>query len=154
MIPSVRSIRLRLVDLVLLVAVLIAAPLTQASAAVSMMVVREARIRLPPPGAPTAAGYAVITNASRQDDRLLGADSPAAASVEIHTMSMAGGIMRMRPVAEGLPIGSGRTVRLAEGGYHLMFISPKRPLTSGQNVAATLRFERAGPVAVTFKVLP
>jgi copper(I)-binding protein len=145
---------LRLVDLVLLVAVLIAAPLTQASAAVSMMVVREARIRLPPPGAPTAAGYAVITNASRQDDRLLGADSPAAASVEIHTMSMAGGIMRMRPVAEGLPIGSGRTVRLAEGGYHLMFISPKRPLTSGQNVAATLRFERAGPVAVTFKVLP
>jgi copper(I)-binding protein len=62
--------------------------------------------------------------------------------------------MRMRPVAEGLPIGSGRTLRLAEGGYHLMFVSPKRPLTSGQMVPATLRFERAGPVAVAFKVLP
>jgi copper(I)-binding protein len=74
--------------------------------------------------------------------------------VEIHTMSMAGGIMRMRPVAEGLPIGSGRTVRFAEGGYHFMFISPKQPLKSGQTVPATLRFEHAGPVVVAFKVLP
>ena len=117
-----------------------------------MMVVRDARIRTPPPGAPTAAGYAIITNASRQDDRLLGADSPAAASVEIHAMSMAGGIMRMRPVAEGLPVGSGRTVRLAEGGYHFMFVSPTRPLRLGQIVAVTLRFERAGRVPVAFKV--
>jgi copper(I)-binding protein len=144
---------LRSIPLVLLATALVAAPLAQAAAG-SMMVVRDARIRFPPPGAPTAAGYAVITNASRRDDRLLGADSPAAASVEIHTMSMAGGIMRMRPVAEGLPIGSGRTLRLAEGGYHLMFVSPKRPLKRGDTVAATLRFEHAGPVAVTFKVLP
>ena len=145
---------MRSIPLVLLAAALVSAPLTQAAPAGSLMVVRDARIRVPPPGAPTAAGYAVITNASRQDDRLIGASSPAAASVEVHAMSMAGGIMRMRPVAEGLPIGSGRTVRLAEGGYHLMFISPKRPLTNGQTVAATLRFEHAGLVAVAFKVLP
>ena len=144
---------MRSLSLVLLATTLVAAPFAQAAPG-SMMVVRDARIRLPPPGAPTAAGYAVITNASRRDDRLLGADSPAAASVEIHTMSMAGGIMRMRPVAEGLPIGSGRTLRLAEGGYHLMFVSPERPLISGQMVPATLRFEHAGSVAVTFKVLP
>ena len=67
-------------------------------------------------------------------------------------MSMTGGVMRMRPVAGGLAIGAGRTVRFAEGGYHLMFISPKRPLKSGQTVAATLRFEHAGPVVVAFKV--
>ncbi len=146
---------LRSIPLVLLATALAAASLVQAApAAKSMMVVRDARIRVPPPGAPTAAGYAVITNASRQDDRLIGASSPAAASVEVHAMSMAGGIMRMRPVAEGLPIGSGRTIRLAEGGYHLMFISPTRPLKRGDTVAATLRFEHAGPVAVAFKVLP
>jgi copper(I)-binding protein len=144
---------LRSIDVVLLSCALVAAPLAQAAAA-SMMVVRDARIRPPPPGAPTAAGYAVITNASRQDDRLLSADSPAAASVEIHSMSMAGGIMRMRPVEGGLPIGSGRTVRLVEGGYHFMFVSPKRPLKTGQAVAATLRFEHAGPVAVSFRVGP
>jgi copper(I)-binding protein len=143
---------LRSIDLVLLATALVAAPLTQTLAAGSMMVVRNARIRTPPPGAPTAAGYAVITNASRRDDRLLGADSPAAASVELHSMTMAGGIMRMRPVEGGLPIASGRTVRLAEGGYHFMFISPKRLLKSGQSVPATLRFQHAGPVAVVFKV--
>jgi copper(I)-binding protein len=146
------SHRLRSIDLVLLATVLVAAPLAQASAAQSMMVVRDARIRVPPPGAPTAAGYAVITNASRQDDRLLGAESPAAASVEIHEMSMTGGIMRMRPVADGLPIGAGRTVRLAEGGYHFMFVSPKRQLKSGQTVPVTLRFQHAGRVPVAFKV--
>jgi copper(I)-binding protein len=145
---------LRSVALFLLATALAAAPLVEAAPARSMMVVRDARIRVPPPGAPTAAGYAVITNASRQDDRLIGASSPAAASVEVHAMSMAGGIMRMRPVAEGLPIGSGRTIRLAEGGYHLMFISPTRPLKRGDTVAATLRFEHAGPVAVAFKVVP
>ena len=145
---------MRSIDLVLLATTLVAAPLAQAAAAGSMMVVRDARIRTPPPGAPTAAGYAVITNASRRDDVLLGASSPAAARVEIHSMSMAGGVMRMRPVAEGLSVGSGRTVRLAEGGYHFMFVSPKRPLKSGQMVAATLRFLHAGPVAAVFKVGP
>ena len=117
-----------------------------------MIVVRDARIPTPPPAAPTAAGYAVITNASRGDDRLLSVDSPAATSVEIHQMSMNGAIMRMRGVAGGLPVGSGRTVRLAEGGYHLMFISPKRPLMNGERVGATFHFERAGPVQVLFKV--
>ena len=145
---------MRSIDLFLLGAALVSAPIVQAAAPRSLMVVRDARIRVPPPGAPTAAGYAVITNASRQDDRLLGADSPIAASVEIHAMSMAGGIMRMRPVEGGLAIGSGRTVRLAEGGYHLMFVSPKRPLKSGEAVAVTLRFQRAGPVSTVFKVGP
>ncbi len=142
---------MRSIDL-LLVAALVSAPITQAAAKGAMIVVRDARIRVPPPGAPTAAGYAVITNASRHDDRLIGAESAAAASVEVHAMSMTGGIMRMRPVEGGLAIGSGRTVRLAEGGYHLMFVSPKRPLKSGQTVATTLRFEHAGPVVVSFKV--
>ncbi len=57
-----------------------------------------------PPGAPTAAGYLTITNIGRTPDQLVGGDSPLASKVEIHRMSMTGGIMRMRAVPGGLPI--------------------------------------------------
>ncbi len=118
------------------------------------VVITSARIRVPPPGAPTAAGYATITNTSDKPDRLLGGSTPAAARLEVHEMSMAGGVMRMRPVVGGLPIGAHQTVALAEGGYHFMLVSPRRRLRPGDRVPATLRFQRIGAVPVTFKVGP
>ena len=116
------------------------------------IMVTGARIRVPPPGAPTAAGYATITNTSDRPDRLLGGSTPAAARLEIHEMSMAGGVMRMRPVVAGLPIGPRQSIALTEGGYHFMLVSPRRPLKSGDRVPATLRFRTVGAVPVTFKV--
>jgi hypothetical protein len=68
-------------------------------------------------------------------------------------MSITGQIMRMRPVAGGLAIDPGQTVVLTAGGdRHLMFIGPRRAFKSGDRIAATLRFEKAGPVNVTFLV--
>jgi copper(I)-binding protein len=68
-------------------------------------------------------------------------------------MTMAGGIMRMRPVPGGLPIPAGQTVKLEPNGYHLMLIGPKRPFKVGDRIPATLRFQRAGAVKVEFDVL-
>ena len=67
-------------------------------------------------------------------------------------MTMAGGIMRMRPVPGGLPIPPGQTVKLQPDGYHLMLIGPKRPFKVGDHIPATLRFQRAGAVNVDFEV--
>lgn len=114
--------------------------------------ISDAWIRPPPPGAPTAAGYATVTNASRRPDALIGGFTPAAARVEVHQMSMAGGVMRMRPVTGGLPIPPGGTVRLAPGGLHLMLIGPTRPLRPGDKVPVTLRFMRGGAVRTVFTV--
>ena len=125
---------------------------TMAAASSPRIVITEARIRVPPPGAPTAAGYATITNTSAKTVRLVGGSTPAAARLEVHQMSMAGGVMRMRPVSDGLPIGPGQTLKLSEGGLHFMLISPKRPLKAGGRVPATLDFEPIGAVPVTFKV--
>jgi copper(I)-binding protein len=105
-----------------------------------------------PSGAPTAAGYLSITNTGRTPDRLLGGASPAATTIEVHEMSMAGGIMRMRPVAGGLAIAAGQTVKLEPGGYHLMIIGPKRAFKVGDHIPVTLKFERAGRVKVDFDV--
>lgn len=105
-----------------------------------------------PPGAPTAAGYLTITNTGRQPDRLLGGLSPLVGRIEVHEMSMAGGIMRMRPLPYGLLLAPGATVRLEPGGYHLMLIGPRRAFRVGDRIPATLRFERAGDVRVEFEV--
>ena len=114
--------------------------------------VADAWVRPNPPGAPTAAGYATITNAGPAPDRLVSAASAEARSVELHQMSMAGAVMQMRPVAGGLPIGPGQTVSLAPGGYHLMLIGPAHTFRVGEVVPVTLVFQRAGAVRVGFQV--
>jgi hypothetical protein len=109
-------------------------------------------IRATPNAAPTAAGYLTVTNRGRAADRLLGGATPLAKSIEPHTMSMSGGVMRMRLVENGFAIPPGATLTLAPGGNHLMLIGPRRPFRPGEHVPATLRFARAGAVRVEFVV--
>jgi copper(I)-binding protein len=115
--------------------------------------VRGAWIRATPPGAPTAAGYLTIINHGPTTDRLMGGQTGVAQSVQVHEMSMAGGMMRMRPVPGGLAIGASATVKLAPNGDHLMLIGLKGPLVAGQHVKVMLDFTRAGTVTVDFPVL-
>jgi periplasmic copper chaperone A len=105
-----------------------------------------------PPGAPTAAGYLTIVNTGKTADRLIGVSTTAADKVEIHQMSMAGGVMTMRPVQDGLAAPARGSVSLAPGGYHLMFVGPKRPFRAGDRIPVNLRFERAGVVNVELVV--
>jgi copper(I)-binding protein len=105
-----------------------------------------------PNGAPTAVGYLTVTNRGAEPDRLIGGSSTAAASLEPHTMSMSGGMMRMRPVPGGYEIAPGATLTLSPGGDHLMFVGPKRPFRLGERIPATLKFEHAGKVKVEFVV--
>jgi len=120
-------------------------------AAAADIEVRDAWIRTPPPGAPTAAAYATITNRAISTDRLTGAYS-AAGSVSLHQMSTAGGVMRMRPVTGGLPVGASASVRLTPNSYHLMLTGLKSPLKAGQHVKIVLQFQRAGNIAADFIV--
>lgn len=108
------------------------------------VLIEGAWVRLPPPAAPTAAAYMVLHNRGRRADRLLSIESPAAQRVEVHEMSMAGGMMRMRAVPH-LPLSPGGRAELAPGGLHLMLIGLRRPLRAGEPVPLTLRFERDGP---------
>lgn len=103
-------------------------------------------------GQPTGGGFMVITNKGKADDRLIGGTTPIAAEVQIHTVSMDGGIMRMRRLVDGLPIATGASVELRPGSYHLMFIGLKAPLQAGTTVPVTLQFQRAGQVRVEFTV--
>lgn len=103
-------------------------------------------------GAKVAAGYAHITNTGAEPDRLLGGSLPIAAKGEVHEMSMEGGVMKMRPLEGGLPIGPGQTVELKPGGLHVMFMGLTGGLKEGEGVKGTLVFEKAGTVEVLFQV--
>lgn len=104
--------------------------------------------------APTAmagGGYMTIANAGSEPDRLLEvrADFPR---VELHATEERDGVARMRPV-EALEIPPGETVELRPGGLHVMFMGlDGDPLEAGEEIPATLVFERAGEVDVVFHV--
>ena len=108
--------------------------------------------RATPGGAKIAGGYLKITNNGASADRFVGAKSDTSDRVEIHEMSMSDGVMKMRPLPDGLEIKPGETVELKSGGYHLMFMDLKQPLKAGDTFKATLQFEKAGPLEVNFNV--
>ena len=102
------------------------------------------------PGQPNGGGYLSITNRGG-DDRLLSVSAAVAGAVELHSMKMEGDVMRMRQV-EAIALPAGKTVELAPGGLHIMFLGLKAPLKAGESFPLKLRFERAGELTVNVKV--
>jgi len=116
------------------------------------LVITQAWSRATPNGAKTAAGYLTIQNKGTNADRLTGASADVAGKTEIHEMSMSGGVMKMRPLDNGLQIAAGKTVKLAPEGYHLMLEDLKNPLKQGDKISVMLDFEKAGKVQATLDV--
>jgi copper(I)-binding protein len=108
--------------------------------------------RATPQGSKVGAGYLILTNRGARPDRLVSATTSVAGTVELHEMAMEAGVMKMRQIAGGIPLEPGKTVTLAPGGLHIMFIGLTGPLTQGQKFTARLVFEKAGPADVTFDV--
>jgi copper(I)-binding protein len=108
--------------------------------------------RATPKGAAVAGGYMAISNRGTTADRLLGGSSPVAGKVEIHEMKMEQGVMKMRPLAQGLEIKPGATVEFKPGSYRLMFMQLKAPFEQGKKVRGALVFEKAGTVEIEYVV--
>jgi copper(I)-binding protein len=99
------------------------------------------------PGQPVGAGFMDLT--ARRDLSLIGARSPASQSVELHTMSMAGGVMSMRQV-DKIDLPKGKSVSLKPGGLHIMFIGLNAPLRADATTPLTLLWrDRQGKAGET-----
>jgi hypothetical protein len=94
-----------------------------------------------PGNAENGAAYVTITSPTA--DRLVSASTPVAKKAELHTMSMQGMVMKMRPVS-GVDIPPGQPVSLKPGGEHIMLMGLNQPLREGQSFPLTLDFEKAG----------
>jgi len=108
--------------------------------------------RATPKGAAVGGGYMTIVNTGATADRLVSFSSPAAGKFEMHEMKMDNGVMKMRPLSNGIEIKPGQTVEFKPGSYHLMFMGLKAPFEKGQRVKGTLTFEKAGKVEVEYAV--
>jgi len=93
-----------------------------------------------------------ITNNGKTPDRVSCVSSDASAACQIHIMTMANGVMMMRPVEGGLEIKPGETVTFKPGILHVMLRNLKHPLEQGNTVKATLKFDSAGTVDVDYPI--
>jgi copper(I)-binding protein len=121
---------------------------------VGPMHIEQPWARATPKGASSGAAYLTVVSAGTAPDRLSCASSDAAAKCEIHSMTLEGGVMKMRPVEDGLEIKPGETVTLKPGGYHVMLVDLKHPLEPGKTVEVTLQFEKAGTIKMALPILP
>lgn len=114
--------------------------------------VEHAYARSTVPGQTNGAAYLTIENKGKHADKLIAAASPAAESVQIHTMSMAGNVMKMREV-QTIELKPRAKITMNPGdGYHIMLIGLKQPLKRGEKFPLTLSFEKAGKVEVSVTV--
>jgi copper(I)-binding protein len=112
--------------------------------------VTDAWCRAAPLGAPAGGCYVTLTASG--EDRLVAVETPGADHGEIHTMSLEGGVMRMRRLAEGVVLPAGQAVLFKPGDKHLMIIGPKAPMAAGTRVKLVLRFRNAPAVALAAPV--
>ncbi len=128
--------------------VAIAAPLTAYCAGTMEVLLPWSR---PAAAGTNGIGYMVLVNRGATADVLEKVESPMAARVEMHSSSMAGGVMSMKK-EDRVPVPAGGRTTFGPGAYHLMLISLTKALAPGDQVPATLSFASGAKVKVVFTV--
>lgn len=105
----------------------------------ALVLVQNAWVRSTNAGQSVGAAYMTLT--SPQDSQLVAIESDVSKSVEIHSMSMQDGVMKMR-MLDALPLAAGKPYSLAPGGFHLMLFDLKKPLNVGDTVNFVLHFKK------------
>ncbi len=117
------------------------------------IVIENAWSPVTPSGAPVAGGFLTIHNEGDAPDRLVSVASDIAGKSQIHEMTVdANGVAAMRPLPDGITIPAHSSVELKPGAEHLMFMALHKHPDKDGSFTATLTFEKAGSVDVTFDV--
>lgn len=113
--------------------------------------VSQGHVREVIPGNTITSAYMQITNKSDKAISLVAATSNISDRIEIHTHTMAGGLMKMRQI-EQLDIPSQQTAKLQPMGDHLMIFELNKALKQGQEVDITLQFSNGSSKTVRLPV--
>lgn len=129
--------------------VCVAAAVVAPAAEAQSVKVANAWVRATAPGQKTAGAYVELT--SETDAGLVAAGSPLAGRAELHSMTMDGGVMRMRALPR-IELPAGRTVKLAPGTLHVMLMDLKQPLKPGDKVPLVLSVQSSGTSLTTLNI--
>ena len=106
-------------------------------------------------GGGVSAAYMTLTNGGGASDTLVSVSTDAAAVVELHTSEIdADGVMRMRPLTNGLEVPADGSVTLEPGGNHIMLMDLQRDLNPGDTVTLTLTFASGKTLTVEAEIRP
>ena len=103
--------------------------------------VSDAWARPTGPAQSGTAAYMTIAN-SGGGDRLTGVAADIGIA-SLHSTSLDGGVMRMRPV-EAVDLPAGGSAELKPAGVHVMIAGLEQPLPPGSSFRLRLEFEKAG----------
>jgi protein SCO1/2 len=105
------------------------------------------------PGSDVAVAYFTVENQGTEAVTLSSAKSDVAREASFHRQRRAGNVVRMQATGP-LTIPAGKSVRLDEGGIHLMLSALTRQLEPGDTVVVQLDFAGHGVVTVRAPVRP
>lgn len=111
-----------------------------AACKVADITAKDVTVLAGPTGQTTTAGYAHFTNSGSDNCEIIGATSPIAKEVQLHTVSQTNGMMKMQPVTEFTIPAKGELL-LAPNGNHLMFMQLTKELKPNESVPVTLKFK-------------
>ena len=131
--------------------ILCLAPLAARAAGSAPLGVSDAWVRALPPGQPNTAGYLVVTNSADTAVTIVGASSPLAESVEIHTTREVDGLQRMERLDQ-VQVAAGQSVAFAPGGMHLMLLGVSRMPAPGEEVQLCLQLAKGDELCTLAQV--
>ena len=123
---------------------LLAAALTTAcavSAFAQTVTVTDAWARATVQGQKATGAFMKIT--AKDNPKLVGVSSPVAGVAEVHEMKMDKDVMKMAALPNGLDLPAGKAVELKPGGYHVMLMDLKAPLSKDSTIPLTLTVQDA-----------
>lgn len=140
---------LKKIGLPLLSAIFIASILIPACSKQDSIEIKNQWVRASNDGQDVSAAYMTIV--SNEDTSLIAIYSDVADVIEIHSMSMENGVMKMR-MLDTLDLTAGKPTELSPGGFHLMLFDLKKPLTAGKEAHFTLHFKNKAGQEKTISV--
>ena len=112
--------------------------------------VMDAWVRMPAVTGRPAGGY-FMAHGTDKADALVSAASPKAERIELHSMVMENGVMRMR-AEKSFPLPAKGVLTFKPGGSHLMLFGLAKDVKAGDTIPVTLGFQSGATVTVNADV--
>jgi periplasmic copper chaperone A len=125
--------------------------LTAVAAQETKLEIEAAWVRALPPVQPSTAAYLTLVNQGDVAVAVVGASSPVAKKVELHTTRKVDGLTRMEQL-QGVAVAPGERVVLAPGGTHLMLLDLVYMPVPGDDIQLCLQLAAGGEVCTTAEV--
>ena len=109
--------------------------------------VHDAWVRVPDKSKTETALYLVLENHTAQSRAIVSGSSDAAATVELHQMTMVKMMMTMMPVAQ-VPVPAHGKATFDPNGYHIMLFGLKTRPAVGDKINVTLKLDNGITVPV------